>query len=385
MESSGSDLRPYLSVPKWFFFEVYVQNDHWDRSVPDPQLQSRHSPPSHSQLNTMNRMNRSIMTMDEMPKEGKITLLRNELETFVQMLNTNPRELLTKQVLILISPDIMDSDTKNWWNDKGTNSKLKEFLFKREHKVNGMFNNWSCGFLGSRWTDCEINKRSCRIAFYSRKSNANNFMNERVKENHQFILCICQSNTICDVVTIEKSGNIGKLLIWMKDLCCPSKYKMSNEMEFNVIEEKKMITFYEIWLSKKRTDNPYRIDLNDEAASLLYDFVFRDTFITPVDLTNLFNLIYSSNNLDELPDNNFGKNLRNDFKKRGLLIEEEEEKITPEKKTRLSNAVKSAEKQAKQDWQDRVEEKEKIRYRKEQEEKQKEKQKKKNEEQKKRK
>ena len=130
----------------------------------------------------------------------------------------------------------------------------------------------------------------------------------------------------------------------MKNLCCPRKYKMSNEMEFNIIEEKQMITFYEIWLSKKRTDNPYRIDFDDDAGTLLYDFVFRETLITSEDFSHLFNLIYRFNPSrtipDELPDNELGERIKNDFKKRGLLIEEEEKKISPQKRTKLSKKNK---------------------------------------------
>ena len=149
------------------------------------------------------------MTMEEMPKEEEIEILCNELKTFVEMLNTNPQELLTKQVLLMISSSLIDEDIVskdeakdilNWWKDSITTKQLMEFLFKRDHKVNGDYNNWSCGFLGSRWVDTIINQKDCRIAFYSRKSNAQNFINNRVKENHQFIVMISEVNEQVQVV-----------------------------------------------------------------------------------------------------------------------------------------------------------------------------------------
>ena len=103
--------------------------------------------------------------MDEMPKEEEIEIWCNELKTFVEMLNTNPQELLTKQVLLMISPSLIDEDKDeakdilNWWKDSITTKQLMEFLFKRDHKVNGDYNNWSCGFLGSRWADTKINQK----------------------------------------------------------------------------------------------------------------------------------------------------------------------------------------------------------------------------------
>ena len=104
--------------------------------------------------------------------------------------------------------------------------------------------------------------------------------------------------------------------------------------------------------------------------------MFRETLITPEDFSHLFNLIYRFNPTrtipDELPDNELGENLRNDFKKRGLLIEEEEEEqLSPQQKTRMANKQQTAKLMRQEAHLKSVEEKEKLKLKLEQEKKQK--------------
>lgn len=112
--------------------------------------------------------------------EEKLDVRRKELEVFVKLLKTAPLSVLPK-TMVCLNPCV--EGYEDWWGHPATKSGVKRWLLGNDHKVNGKFGNWSAGFLGSRWADCEINGKNCRFAFYSRKTDAHNFPDENSGTN----------------------------------------------------------------------------------------------------------------------------------------------------------------------------------------------------------
>jgi len=136
--------------------------------------------------------------IDKVPEEDVINMLREELITFVSMLNTDSQDFF-KSIEIVLNP-IKYYNPKSkinksmlivqeWWKTRNTKEHLLNFLRSKTHQVNGKFGQWSSGTLGSRWADCEINKMSCRIAFYSRKNNPTWFEN-KIPNDYNYLLII---------------------------------------------------------------------------------------------------------------------------------------------------------------------------------------------------
>lgn len=132
---------------------------------------------------------------DELPMflqdggEEKLNVRRKELEVFVKLLKTAPLSVLQK-TQVFLNPCV--EGYGDWWRHPDTKRGVKEWLLMNNHKVNGKFGNWSAGFLGSRWADCEINGKNCRFAFYSRKTDAHNFPSETqgVPDRMNYLLSI---------------------------------------------------------------------------------------------------------------------------------------------------------------------------------------------------
>lgn len=129
-----------------------------------------------------------------------IATRKKELEVYVKLLTTNPSSVLKTTATFLnpyatlpaeVGQEQADTIT-SWWGLPKTKDDTKKWLFTNKHKVNGKFGNWSNGFLGSRWADVEINGRNCRIAFYSRKLDEQNFPAETmgVLDGENYILMI---------------------------------------------------------------------------------------------------------------------------------------------------------------------------------------------------
>jgi hypothetical protein len=133
--------------------------------------------------------------------EKKCEARRKELETYVKVLNTQPRAILDKTFTFInqatLDPnEVGETEAKaigEWWNKMETKIALELWVFGGNHKVNGKFNNWSSGFLGSRWADTKINGRNCRIAFYSRKNDPHQFpleMEKALGKRYDYTLAI---------------------------------------------------------------------------------------------------------------------------------------------------------------------------------------------------
>ena len=111
---------------------------------------------------------------------------RKELEVFVKLLKNAPASIIPKTTIYL-NPANTDYDA--WWGQQDTKRSVRDWLLNNDHKVDGSFGNWSAGFLGSRWADCEINGNRCRFAFYSRKTDPHNFPADTTKiGNYQLVI-----------------------------------------------------------------------------------------------------------------------------------------------------------------------------------------------------
>lgn len=130
--------------------------------------------------------------------EEKLAMLRKELKVFCKCMINNPRTVLDK-TFISLNPASTDhkwvgeeaaKGNRDWWLSEFTQRGLFQWIMHNNHKVNGKFNGWSSGFLGSRWCDMELNGKTCRIAFYSRKTEPESFpeSNEMLKENNYILM-----------------------------------------------------------------------------------------------------------------------------------------------------------------------------------------------------
>jgi len=108
----------------------------------------------------------------------KLDFLRKELEVYVDLLNKIPYEIY-KKTDVRLNPacadpnEVGEENAKKmveWFLNRKSKDEFLKWLFSEKHKVNGKYGNWSAGFLGSRWADCKINGRNCRLAFYSFKT-----------------------------------------------------------------------------------------------------------------------------------------------------------------------------------------------------------------------
>lgn len=137
--------------------------------------------------------------------EEEIDFRRKELETYVKMLGTCPREIISRTFIILnphtLNPNEVGQEEataiETWWKDPRTQRGVIIWLESNKHKVNGKYGNWSCGYMGSRWADCEINTRNCRFAFYSRKHNPTSFpaeMDEHYGKKYNYAIMIDPTN-----------------------------------------------------------------------------------------------------------------------------------------------------------------------------------------------
>ena len=355
-----------------------------------------HCPPLYSKYYYI--IKKEMMKANEMPEQETLDVLRAELQEFVDMLNESPKETLLKTMLF-ISPALTDNQEqgdeaqviKEWWNNKTTISNLRDFCFKRNHKVNGEFNNWSSGFLGSRWTDCEINGRICRIAFYSRENNPNHF--ETFKEKYLYIMAIIECDAKCEncdkveekskppeaknikCVSLEEATKdldktrLLSLCRYQIKKCCPIQYHNSNQVVIYIENER----FQKIcvWLpndepfKKGFTKIPYQLNfLTDQKE--MYQYLHKSNTNTTYNFNTMVEVIAPPKIIPpELP--------KRKYEDDEPIPKFEEKKLSPQKRTRLANEELTAKNVKRKAYLDEVEEKEKLRLKIEQEKKQKQK------------
>jgi len=126
---------------------------------------------------------------------------RKELEVYVSLLKASP-DAVMKQTFITIPSAVLklyddDGEYEKWWKDEKTIPAFRNWIRFNKHKVNGEYGNWSSGVLGSRWADTDLNGKRCRLAFYSRKLDADNFpaeMDKALGKKYNYILTIDPTN-----------------------------------------------------------------------------------------------------------------------------------------------------------------------------------------------
>lgn len=113
----------------------------------------------------------SGMITDEQIKKNE-----QELQDFTKAVKNNPRLFLAITDYSAVDGHTLDGGCCKKIDPKKIQEVLHDFLMlatSGQMKVNGKKNNWSNGFMGSRW--CDMNAEDygmdyIRVAFYSKKS-----------------------------------------------------------------------------------------------------------------------------------------------------------------------------------------------------------------------
>ena len=115
------------------------------------------------------------MSCQALPKEQTINKLRKELQTYLNVVKDNPMMFFHLTSFGAIDGHTLDPECckpiDNSVLQKVCKDALQQIL--QGMKVDGTPNNWSCGFLGSRWFDIDTDKYNLahiRVAFYSKTS-----------------------------------------------------------------------------------------------------------------------------------------------------------------------------------------------------------------------
>jgi hypothetical protein len=108
--------------------------------------------------------------------EEEIERRRKELETYLNLLNKNPEQMIRGHTYVALNPETLNpaqvgeqqaKDIRKWFDTPLTKIEIREWLGCGKHKADGK--SWNCGFMGSRWADKKINGRQVRFAFYADK------------------------------------------------------------------------------------------------------------------------------------------------------------------------------------------------------------------------
>jgi hypothetical protein len=129
-------------------------------------------------------------------RNERVEFLRKELEVYVDLLNKFPYEMYKKTAVRLnqacANPNVVGKENAEqyfkWFMNQKSKNEFLEWLLSQKHKVDGKFGNWSAGGLGSRWADCEINGKKCRLAFYSIKTNEIDSVKLKLNDCHQYLI-----------------------------------------------------------------------------------------------------------------------------------------------------------------------------------------------------
>jgi hypothetical protein len=74
----------------------------------------------------------------------------------------------------------------HWFRHAAMPELLYDLKSKRKQRIDGK--DWSCGFLGSRWSDRVLAGVPVRVCFYSRKHNGD--IMEQIDEQHKYVIMI---------------------------------------------------------------------------------------------------------------------------------------------------------------------------------------------------
>ena len=117
----------------------------------------------------------SVSTNFELPADTKIEQLRKELEIFLNCVKGNYANFQKLCFFSLVDghkldPTVCDPLDKQTLHAVGFH--FINLMLDGKQKINGETNNWSCGFMGSRWCDlnaADFDLDHIRAAFYSKK------------------------------------------------------------------------------------------------------------------------------------------------------------------------------------------------------------------------
>lgn len=118
----------------------------------------------------------SVSTNFEMPTEAQMKANQKELQDFTKAVKENPRLFFAITDFGAIDGHTLDSGCCKKIDPKKIQEVMFDFLLlatSGEMKVNGKENNWSNGFMGSRWCDmraADYGLDYIRVAFYSKKT-----------------------------------------------------------------------------------------------------------------------------------------------------------------------------------------------------------------------
>ena len=136
--------------------------------------------------------------------EDQISLRKKDLRTFLTGMNKQfrqtgqlPQWIFNPAVAEQLDGEITSADqvcrsgpttqALEWFRHQAVPELLTDLKSKRKQRIDG--EDWSCGFLGSRWSDRTLGGVPCRVCFYSKKFNEKQMGPDMIK-THDYLVMI---------------------------------------------------------------------------------------------------------------------------------------------------------------------------------------------------
>jgi len=125
-------------------------------------------------------MSVQFLTADEAKNmfisDDKHKAFKDELSTYLNVVKDNPMMFSKITDFYFVCGSNLEPDCCSPIDEKTKSAIIPDVVFKivSGMKIDGEFENWSCGFMGSRWFDMDAKKYGIsyiRVAFYSKKLN----------------------------------------------------------------------------------------------------------------------------------------------------------------------------------------------------------------------
>lgn len=100
---------------------------------------------------------------------------REELRDALRYIRNDVEKALSGDVALFPQGKECPRQVERWFHSNATTKAFGVFL-RKEFQVNGEEGDWCNGWMGSRWSDTTINGHRVRIAYYSRKTDAKQFI-----------------------------------------------------------------------------------------------------------------------------------------------------------------------------------------------------------------
>ena len=116
--------------------------------------------------------------------DNKHKVLMDELTIYQKVVKYNPQMFYKITTASFVCGSDIDPESCSPITEEIKNSIIR-YVFSKildGMKINGEFENWSCGFLGSRWFDIDASKFGIsyiRVAFYSKKYNPQSVIGDK--------------------------------------------------------------------------------------------------------------------------------------------------------------------------------------------------------------